>query len=116
MNPGYPGTNTQFLTGGGEMGALIRSKDWSKTSIGKPEGWPQSLHTALSLVVHAKFPMLLLWGKALIYFYNDAYCASLRRREKHPEILGKPAGQAWPELWVIIQPIIEQVLLGGEAT
>ncbi len=116
MNPGYPGTNTQSLAGGGEMGALIRAKDWSKTSIGKPEGWPQSLRTALSLVVHAKFPMLLLWGRALICFYNDACCPSLRQRQKHPEILGKSPEQAWPELWVIIQPLIEQVLLGGEAT
>jgi hypothetical protein len=25
-----------FLAGGGEMGELIRAKDWSKTSLGDP--------------------------------------------------------------------------------
>ena len=29
-----------FLPGGGEMGKLIRSKDWSKTPLGSPDTWP----------------------------------------------------------------------------
>ncbi|MBC7494305.1 MAG: hypothetical protein H7221_04795, partial [Flavobacterium sp.] len=38
-----------FLSGGGEMGKLIRSKDWSKTALGLPDTWPQSLRTAVSI-------------------------------------------------------------------
>jgi hypothetical protein len=34
---------SDFLAGGGEMGALTRGFDWSKTSLGSPETWPQSL-------------------------------------------------------------------------
>ena len=32
INPGI--VVPQFLSGGGEMGKLIRSKDWSKTPLG----------------------------------------------------------------------------------
>ena len=28
------------------MGALIRSRDWTKTPLGEPASWPQSLKTA----------------------------------------------------------------------
>ncbi len=34
---------TDFLAGGGEMGALMRIRDWRLTPIGPPENWPQSL-------------------------------------------------------------------------
>ena len=38
--------NISFLDGGGEMGKLIREKDWSKTSLGNADNWPQSLRTS----------------------------------------------------------------------
>jgi hypothetical protein len=37
------GQPPSWLRGGGEMGELIRSTDWSKTLLGSVEGWPQSL-------------------------------------------------------------------------
>ena len=106
----------QFLSGGGEMGKLIREKDWSKISIGSPENWPQSLRTTISIVLNSKFPMFLFWGPELICFYNDAYRPSLGINGKHPFILGMRAEDAWPEIWHIIKPMIDQVLDGGEAT
>ncbi|MEP6951844.1 MAG: PAS domain S-box protein [Ginsengibacter sp.] len=106
----------QFLSGGGEMGALTRAKDWSKTPVGLVKGWPQSLRTALGIVLNSKFPMFLWWGPQLICFYNDAYRPSLGENGKHPAILGQRAEEAWPEIWDIIKPLIEQVLNGGEAT
>lgn len=111
-----PSTNLQFLSAGGEMGQLTRSKDWSKTPIGAPETWPQSLRTTLSIVLNSKFPMFLWWGKELICFYNDAYRPSLGNNGKHPSILGMKAKEAWPEIWDTIQPLIQQVLTKGEAT
>lgn len=109
-------TSLRFLAGGGEMGALTRAKDWSSTAVGEPETWPQSLRTALSILLNSKFPMFLWWGPALICFYNDAYRPSLGINGKHPAILGMPAVEAWPEIWTIIKPLIDQVLNGGEAT
>lgn len=40
-----------FLSGGGEMGALIRSMDWSKTPLGHPSLWPSSLRKMVSVMV-----------------------------------------------------------------
>jgi PAS domain S-box-containing protein len=106
----------QFLAGGGEMGALMREKDWGKTAVGHPSGWPQSLRTTLSIILNSKFPMFLWWGKDLTCFYNDAYRPSLGSNGKHPSILGEAAETAWTEIWTIIKPLIDQVLAGGEAT
>jgi PAS domain-containing protein len=110
------GEKHRFLSGGGEMGALTLAKDWSKTSLGNPGTWPQSLRTTLGIVLNSKFPMFLWWGPELICFYNDAYRPSLGQNGKHPGILGIPAHIAWPEIWDIIKPLIDQVLAGGEAT
>ena len=111
-----PHSNRQFPVGGGEMGKLIRAKDWSKTPLGEPVIWPQSLRTTLSIVLNSKFPMFLWWGPELICFYNDAYRPSLGKDGKHPAILGMKAEEAWPEIWDIIKPLIDQVLAGGEST
>ena len=105
-----------FLSGGGQMGELTRLKNWSKTSVGKPEFWPQSLRTTLGILLNSKFPMFLFWGSDLLCFYNDAYRPSLGQHGKHPDILGMPGEQAWPEIWHIIKPLIDQVMNGGEAT
>lgn len=104
-----------FLAGGGEMGALMREKDWSSTPLGDPGTWPQTLRTTLSLLLQSRFPMFLWWGEQLTCFYNDAYRPSLGNNGKHPSILGQPAEIAWAEIWSTIQPLIQQVLSGGEA-
>nr|MBC7611539.1 PAS domain S-box protein [Pseudopedobacter sp.] len=106
----------KFLSKGGEMGALIREKDWSQTSIGNPETWPQSLRTTLSILLSSKFPGFIFWGKDHLCFYNDAYRPSLGNDGKHPHILGLNGKEAWPEIWDIIKPLIDQVLNTGEAT
>ena len=104
-----------FFSGGGRMGNLMRNKDWSLTAAGTPDTWPQSLRTTLSILLNSKFPMFLWWGPELICFYNDAYRPSLGENGKHPQILGMPAKEAWPEIWDIIKPLIDQVLSGGES-
>jgi PAS domain S-box-containing protein len=105
-----------FLAGGGEMGELIRKKEWSKTLLGNPENWPQSLRISLAIILNSKFPMFLWWGPDLINFYNDAYRPSLGSNGKHPHILGERAEDSWPEIWHIIKPQLDQVLSGGDAT
>lgn len=98
------------------MGQFTRDKDWEQTHLGPAESWPQSLKTTLSILLNSRFPMFLWWGPDLICFYNDAYRPSLGQQGKHPSILGMPARQAWPEIWETIEPLINQVLAGGEAT
>jgi PAS domain S-box-containing protein len=106
----------EYISGGGEMGSLIRSYDWNATSVGPIEDWPQSLLTTVSIIIHSKFPMFLFWGEELLCFYNDAYRPSLGNDAKHPSALGRPAAEVWPEIWPVIKPLIDQVLAGDEAT
>ncbi|WP_437739574.1 ATP-binding protein [Sorangium sp. So ce1504] len=100
------------LAGGGEMGALIRSIDWSQTALGPVEAWPQSLRTALSILLSSEHPMFLWWGRELIQFYNDAYRPILGST-KHPAAMGQAGRECWQEIWEIIEPMIEKVFAGG---
>ena len=82
-----------WLSGGGEMGALIRTMDWSATSLGPLESWPQSLRTSVSLCLSSTFPILVAWGPQDVQIYNDAYrpiCGA-----KHPESMGEPFKVCW---------------------
>jgi len=110
-----PNTYLHYLEDGGEMGELTRCYDWSKSVLGSPENWPQSLLTTVGIVLKSKFPMFLWWGGELIQFYNDAYRPSLGNGGKHPEALGQPAADCWPEIWPVIKPLIDQVMSGGES-
>ena len=38
-------------------------------------GWPQSLRTAVRIVLGSRFAMWMAWGPELTFFYNDAYAA-----------------------------------------
>jgi hypothetical protein len=66
------GMETGFLTGGGAMGALIRSHPWSETSLGPPGQWPASLKTAIRIMLTSRQPIWIGWGSELLFFYNDA--------------------------------------------
>jgi hypothetical protein len=113
---GTSGTTPNFIAGGGEMSSLIATYDWSSTSLGNINDWPQSLQTTLSIIIHSKFPMFLYWGPDLICFYNDAYRPSLGNDGKHPIALGAKAKDVWPEIWDVIYPQIQQVFAGKDAT
>jgi len=51
---------SDWIAGGGEMGAAVRSLDWSKTSLGPLQTWPQSLRTIVSTCLSSRFPILIL--------------------------------------------------------
>ncbi|HEY1114073.1 MAG TPA: hypothetical protein VGE66_10960, partial [Chitinophagaceae bacterium] len=103
-----------FMQGGGEMGELIRNYDWSQTSLGPPDGWPQPLRIAVSIILSSRFPMFLFWGPDLTCFYNDAFRPSFGVEGKHPWALGKKGKDVWEEIWPTIKPWIDKVL-DGEA-
>src|SRR5690349_348288 len=105
---------SELFSGGGEMGALMRATDWSKTRLGPTENWPKSLKTMLGVVLGSRFPMLLWWGPDLLHLYNDAYRPILR--DKHPGSLGAPAAQVWAEVWDVAGPMARGVQQGGPAT
>ncbi|MFC4309937.1 ATP-binding protein [Steroidobacter flavus] len=107
--------SADFLGGGGEMGGLIRSFEWAGTSLGPPDRWPQSLRTALRILLTTHHPACIFWGPDLLCFYNDAYRSSLGP-ERHPAMLGAPLREVWSETWSVMGPQIERVMSGAGAT
>lgn len=110
----FANVTQEALTGGGEMGLLMRSMDWSTTDLGSFENWPQSLRTAVSICLNSRFPILIWWGPSLTMLYNDAYRPILG--DKHPRSMGQRGKECWPEIWDIIGPMLQSVLDDGVAT
>jgi PAS domain S-box-containing protein len=103
-----------FLAGGGEMGALMRALDWEATPLGPPEQWPQSLKTAVRIMLTSRQPIWIGWGPELIYLYNDPYKSIIGG--KHPWALGKPTSIVWQEIWGDIGPMLATAMTGVEGT
>lgn len=97
------------------VGRDLTRVDWSATPLGPPAGWPQSLRTAVSILLSSRFPMWMAWGPDLTFFCNAAYRRDTLGR-KYPWALGRPAREVWAEIWDDIGPRIERVLSTAEAT
>ena len=92
------------------MGALMRAFDWSTTPLGTVEHWPQSLRTAVSIMLESRFAMVVAWGAEFRFFYNDRYRPILGT--KHPASLGAPGAEIFPEVWPVVGPEFERVRRG----
>jgi len=104
---------TDWLVGGGELGELIRSRDWASTPIGPVERWPQSLRSAVSILLPSRAQICLFWGPELVTIYNDAYRPTMGI--KHPWALGQSGRKVFSEVWDVLRPLLEGVLQRGEA-
>jgi signal transduction histidine kinase len=99
-----------WLVGGGEMGKLIRSMDWSKSPLGPIESWPQSLRTTVGLCLASNFPIALVWGPNHIQIYNDGYwpiCGA-----KHPVSMGQDFTVCWAAPWSVIGDAFDRAVAG----
>ena len=92
------------------MAERIRAHGWAATPLGSIEHWPQSLKTALDVVLSCGHAMQLAWGPERIVLYNDGYAPMLG--DRHPGALGLPLREAWPEGWETIEPLVERVFAG----
>src|SRR5690242_5423221 len=91
----------------------MRRRDWSRSPLGPPDTWPQSLRTVVSLLLQSRFPMFVAGGPGLGFLYNDAYAEILGA--KHPQALGARFYDIWSEIWPDISPLIDAAM-AGEAT
>ena len=100
-----------FLPADRELGRLIREQDWTHTSLGPLDGWPDALCHALASMLRTEAPMALFHGTEGVLFYNDAYrsIAGLR----HPSVLGQPVTIGWPEVAPFNRRVLDTVLAGG---
>ena len=96
------------------MAHRMRAFDWSKTPLGPPESWPQSLRSAVSILLPSKAQIILFWGPEFVVLYNDAYRPVFGG--KHPGALGLPGREAWSEIWdSVLHELLEGVRTTGEA-
>ena len=96
------------------MGALMRAHDWTATPLGSPDSWPQSLRTAVRIMLTSRQPIWIGWGDELTYLYNDPYRSIIGG--KHPGGLGRPAREVWKEIWPAIAPMLATAMRGDEGT
>jgi two-component sensor histidine kinase/PAS domain-containing protein len=100
-----------FPHAGGELGQLIRDHDWSKTSIGPLELWPQSLKTVTQTLLLSPVPIVLLWGEDGVMIYNDAYSAFAG--DRHPRLLASKVREGWDEIADFNDNVMRVGLAGG---
>ena len=93
----------------------MRSIDWSRTVVGPVSAWPQSLRTALSILLETGFPMYIAWGPEYTQFYNDGYRPILGST-KHPAAMGASTRETFAEIWDIIGPMFTGVMQGTPTT
>lgn len=63
----------RVLADGGDAGALMRARDWSRTPLGPVTSWSEALRAIVGVLLRNRFPLMLFWGPELVQLYNDAY-------------------------------------------
>ncbi|MBB3226532.1 PAS domain S-box-containing protein [Luteibacter sp. Sphag1AF] len=111
MNAEQSVSTPTFLARGGELGSMIAALNWAATPLGALDEWPAYLRHTVALMLRAKVPMVIFWGRAGHMIYNDAYRDIAGAR--HPEVLGVSVLEAWPELASFNARVIDEVLAGG---
>src|SRR5690349_4461803 len=91
---------------------LVYDYDWHESPLGDMTEWDPVLRTTTNICVHAKSPMLLLWGRDMIQIYNDPYRDIIGL--KHNSI-GKKVSEVWSSIWSDIGPLLQSVFDNGEA-
>lgn len=100
----------------GEMERVFREFNWSGTSIGPPERWPESWRNAARIALDSSIPVAIGLGAELIYLYNDAF-VPLGGPTRHPTALGQPVRVVWKEIWAdILRPRLFRTLDTGLPT
>ena len=99
------------IQGFGEMAGLIRSKDWSQTSLGAIETWSEVLISVVNILLHTPLSFALYWGKDMTLLYNDVYRSFLG--EKHPKALGQHGPDVWHEAWETLGPAVRAAFEQG---
>ncbi|MFC4358411.1 GAF domain-containing protein [Halobium salinum] len=96
-----------------EMAERIREFEWASTPLGPIDEWPPELRVAVDIMLGSDEAIGIYWGTDLILLYNDA--AREQIGKKHPDALGRPAREVFPEAWETLASMHEQVMAGEGA-
>jgi hypothetical protein len=102
-----------LVSGGGEMGNLLRAVDWAHTPLGPVTSWSTTQLMIIGVVLHSRFPAALFWGPHRYLLYNSPY-SDILGPAKHPHAFAQPVSVIWAEIWGDIGPLIQNTF-NGEA-
>src|SRR5689334_10698178 len=88
--------NHDVFVGNSEMARRCRAFEWSATSLGPVEHWPEALRAIVRTTLESPFPTNLWCGPDMLLIYNDGYRRVLGA--KHPRALAQPGRQVWAEI------------------
>lgn len=92
----------------------VLDHDWSQTSLGARENWSPTVTAIVNLVLNAKVPMALLWGREGILMVNQA-CARIGGTLP-VGVLGGSILEVWPETLAFHRQVLGSVLKGETLT
>jgi len=92
------------------MAGRIATYNWAASPLGPTQSWPQSLKTAVELMLASGFPTSIQWGPKAILLYNDAEARILGGL--HPTALGQTAFDALPVIQNGLTGVIHRVMNG----
>ena len=92
------------------MARRIRAHDWAATSLGPVEAWPQSLRTAVELMLVHGVASAIHYGPRALLLYNDAWAEMMGAR--HPEALGRSSLDVFPEARALLEQNLAHVRRG----
>jgi hypothetical protein len=96
---------TAYPTAALEHNALFLSLPWSSSPLGSIDTWDIQLRCIVQIMMASPFPVLVSYGPEYVLLYNEPYSKVIGR--KHPSILGMKYGEAWPEVWGALEPVIQ---------
>lgn len=105
-------SHCDFLTHGGEVGALLQDGALIDSPLGAPGQWPDTLKTLMTTVFPVQAQIVVFWGPEYVALYNDTYAPTIGN--KHPAALGRPAIEHWRELWDDLEPLLRGVRETGQ--
>ncbi|WP_344478615.1 SpoIIE family protein phosphatase [Kineococcus aurantiacus] len=68
------------------------------------------MRRVLELALETRFAIVICWGPDLTMVYNQPYAEMIPG--KHPQALGRPVSEVFPEAWDDLEPLFAQALTG----
>lgn len=92
---------------------FFKNYDFAATSLGPLSSWPDDLRRLVVCMFSNPDPRVILYGPNLALIYNEA--AVVRVGSKHPWAMGRPASEAFAEIWPQVAPLIRPAIFDGKA-
>jgi len=95
---------------GSRAGRVMKARDWSATALGPVDEWPESLKTALRLMLASPVATFIWWGRDLLNLHNDACAELFGRRRPDARAIGRPASEVRQDIWSALGPEVVEVM------